>query len=116
MFAGPRDVVFEFEVRYEVVFQPRFVAAHFALFLVVAEADVLLDILLVLGLEVTEFAFVGLFAGMLLHVFLEIVLEGGGVVADLAAEGLLRVVHSQHVLLEVLQLRGLERAKLAFEP
>ena len=114
-FAGAADVVFLFQVRDEIVFQPGFKAANLALFFVVAKGDVLLDVLLVFGLEVAEFALVRLFAGMLLHVLLQIVLEGGGVVADFAAEGLLRVVHAQYVLLEVLQLRRLEAAELALE-
>ena len=102
-------------MRDEIVFQPRLVAAHFALFLVVAQTHVLLDVFLVFGFEFAEFAFVRFFAGMLLHVFLEIVFKGGRVVADFAAEGLLRIVHSQHVLFEVLQLRRLERTEFAFE-
>ena len=101
---------------YQIVFQSRLVTANFALLLVVTQADVFLDVFLVFGLEFAEFALVGFFAAVLLHVFLEIVLEGGGVVADLAAEGLFRVVDAEDVLLEILELRRLEAAELAAEP
>ena len=73
-------------MRDQVVLQSRLVAADLALFLVVAEADVLLDVFFMFGLEFAEFALVRLFAAVFLHVFLEIVLEGGGVVANVAAE------------------------------
>ena len=111
--AGLANVVLQFEMRDQIVLESRLVAANFALFLVVAETDVLLDVFLVFRLEMAEFAFVGLFGAVFLHVFIEIVLEGGSVVANVAAERLFRIVNSQNVLLQVLQLRGFEAAELA---